>query len=71
MQSVIMDDQWSKAAVLGRTDGLLARDRISLVLDQDSPFLELAPFAGHKLDNSTPCANLIAGIGSVWCVHTS
>ncbi|KAM5385585.1 hypothetical protein ACJZ2D_000784 [Fusarium nematophilum] len=43
---------------------LLARDRISLLLDHDSPFLELAQFAGFGLD-STPCASLIAGIGKV------
>ncbi|KAF4972233.1 hypothetical protein FSARC_1130 [Fusarium sarcochroum] len=43
---------------------LLARDRVALLLDHDSPFLELAQFAGHGLD-STPCASLIAGIGTV------
>ncbi|KAF9637473.1 Carboxyl transferase [Lasiodiplodia theobromae] len=44
---------------------LLARDRISLLLDQDSPFLELGTFAGYGLEDSNACANLIAGIGSV------
>ncbi|KAL1966031.1 hypothetical protein VTN77DRAFT_4971 [Rasamsonia byssochlamydoides] len=44
---------------------LLPRDRISLLLDQDSPFLELGCFAGFGNPDSTPCANLIAGIGSV------
>ncbi|KAL4890267.1 carboxyl transferase domain-containing protein [Aspergillus ambiguus] len=44
---------------------LLARDRISLLLDQDSPFLELCAFAGFGNNDSTPCANLIAGIGSI------
>lgn len=44
---------------------LLARDRISLLLDTDSPFLELCGFAGHGLKDSSPCANLIAGIGLV------
>ncbi|KAI9146711.1 Acyl-CoA ligase sidI [Paramyrothecium foliicola] len=43
---------------------LLPRDRIALLLDQDSPFLELGPFAGFGNENSTPCANLIAGIGN-------
>ncbi|KAL2205943.1 ClpP/crotonase [Sarocladium strictum] len=43
---------------------LLARDRISLLLDHDSPFLELAQFAGFGLD-STPSASLIAGVGKV------
>ncbi|KAI5465061.1 carboxyl transferase domain-containing protein [Mariannaea sp. PMI_226] len=44
---------------------LLPRDRISLLLDQDSPFLELCPFAGYGNTNSTPCGNLISGIGLV------
>ncbi|BFZ55811.1 hypothetical protein PYCC9005_002852 [Savitreella phatthalungensis] len=44
---------------------LLARDRISLLLDEDSPWLELLPFAGLDLPDEPPCANLIAGIGRV------
>ncbi|CAG9985063.1 unnamed protein product [Clonostachys byssicola] len=44
---------------------LLPRDRISLLLDDDSPFLELCAFAGFGNADSTPCANLIAGVGSV------
>ena len=44
---------------------LLARDRISLVLDPGSPFLELGPFAGFGLEDSSPCASLISGIGSI------
>lgn len=46
-----------------------ARDRIALLLDFDSPFLELCPFAGHKLPNSNNCANIIAGIGIVRLVQ--
>lgn len=41
-----------------------ARDRVALLLDHDSPFLELAPFAGYGLD-STPAASICAGIGKV------
>jgi acetyl-CoA carboxylase carboxyltransferase component len=44
---------------------LLARDRVALLLDQDSPFLELGAFAGFQNEDSTPCANLISGIGNV------
>lgn len=44
---------------------LLPRDRIALILDQDSPFLELGAFAGFENKDSTTCANIIAGIGSV------
>ncbi|KAH7205132.1 propionyl-CoA carboxylase beta chain [Fusarium redolens] len=44
---------------------LLARDRVSLLLDQHSPFLELCALAGHGLDSSSPSASLVAGIGTV------
>lgn len=44
---------------------MLARDRISFLLDEDSPFLELQAFAGLDLKDEPPCANLIAGIGRV------
>ncbi|KIW16277.1 hypothetical protein PV08_06328 [Exophiala spinifera] len=44
---------------------LLARDRISLLLDAESPFLELGSFAGFDLEESSPCASLLAGIGSI------
>ncbi|KAJ6104850.1 hypothetical protein N7523_011170 [Penicillium sp. IBT 18751x] len=44
---------------------LLPRDRVALLLDQDSPFLELGAFAGFGNKDSTPCANLISGIGNV------
>ncbi|ETS77223.1 hypothetical protein PFICI_11097 [Pestalotiopsis fici W106-1] len=44
---------------------LLVRDRVSLVLDQDSPFLELGVFMGYNLKDSSPCASLIGGIGNV------
>jgi acetyl-CoA carboxylase carboxyltransferase component len=43
----------------------IARDRIALLLDHDSPFLELGAFAGFGNPNSTPSGNLIAGIGNV------
>jgi hypothetical protein len=44
---------------------LPARDRISLLLDHDSPFLELGAFAGFGNKDSNACGNLITGIGSV------
>ncbi|KAL4916368.1 carboxyl transferase domain-containing protein [Aspergillus aurantiobrunneus] len=44
---------------------LLPRDRVALLLDQDTPFLELGAFAGYRNPESTPCANMIAGIGNV------
>ncbi|KAK7459925.1 carboxyl transferase [Colletotrichum acutatum] len=42
-----------------------ARDRIALLLDEDSPFLELGCFAGFRISGSNSCANIIAGIGLV------
>ncbi len=44
---------------------LLARDRIALLLDPGSSFLELGSFAGFGLEDSSPCASLLAGIGSI------
>ncbi|CAM1501358.1 Fc.00g105200.m01.CDS01 [Cosmosporella sp. VM-42] len=44
---------------------VLARDRIALLLDEESPFLELGSFAGFEIPGSNCCANLIAGIGLV------
>ncbi|KAF7561554.1 hypothetical protein G7046_g2583 [Stylonectria norvegica] len=41
------------------------RDRIALLLDSGSPFLELGAFAGFEIEGSNRCANLIAGIGLV------
>ena len=43
---------------------LLARERIELLLDQDSPFLELSPLAGWGSD-FTVGASVVTGIGVV------
>lgn len=43
-----------------------ARDRVHLLLDPDTPFLELGCFAGFNLDTSSPAASLITGIGVIW-----
>lgn len=45
---------------------MIARDRVALLLDPDTPFLELGSFAGYKLDTSSPSASLITGIGVIW-----
>jgi hypothetical protein len=50
----------------GITVLMLARDRVHLLLDPDTPFLELGAFAGYKLDTSSPSASIITGIGVVW-----
>ena len=44
---------------------LLARDRVAFLLDEDSPFLEVCSFAGLDIEDGSPCASLVAGIGLV------
>jgi len=45
---------------------LLARERIEFVLDEGSPFLEIAPFAAYDIyENKAPSAGIIAGIGKI------
>lgn len=45
---------------------LLPRDRVTRLLDEESPFLELAPLAAEGLyDGEAPAAGVIAGIGLV------
>lgn len=45
---------------------LLPRDRVNLLLDPGSPFLEVAPLAAWGLyENDVPAAGLITGVGRV------
>ncbi|PYI37403.1 methylcrotonoyl-CoA carboxylase [Arthrobacter psychrolactophilus] len=45
---------------------LLPRDRVDQLLDDGSPFLEVAPLAAHEMyDGASPGAGVIAGIGLV------
>ncbi len=45
---------------------LLPRERVQMLLDPGTPFLELAPLAALNMyGNAAPCAGLIAGIGRV------
>ncbi|MBC7728496.1 MAG: methylcrotonoyl-CoA carboxylase, partial [Microbacteriaceae bacterium] len=45
---------------------LLPRDRVEMLLDPGTPFLEIAPLAGLNLyDNAAPGGGIIAGIGRV------
>lgn len=53
-----------KAAQL-KSKGLLARDRIELLLDQDSFFLELLPFVGLESDELNAGGTTISGIGCI------
>ncbi|RUS25464.1 acetyl/propionyl-CoA carboxylase, partial [Jimgerdemannia flammicorona] len=49
---------------------LLARDRIELLLDEDSPFLEICPLAGWGQKDMTLGGSIVAGIGLVCGVET-
>ena len=45
---------------------LLARDRITTLLDPGSPFLEIAPLAAEDMyDGAAPAAGIVCGIGRV------
>ncbi|ALV39882.1 acetyl-CoA carboxylase carboxyltransferase subunit [Pseudarthrobacter sulfonivorans] len=44
---------------------LLARERVDLLLDEDTPLLELSSFAGAHESEEHPGARLITGIGQV------
>ena len=44
---------------------VLARRRVSLLLDENSPFLELGAFTGFGNEDSTIAASLVTGIGLV------
>jgi acetyl-CoA carboxylase carboxyltransferase component len=60
-------DALAKHAQQGK---LLVRDRVSRLLDPQSPFLEIAPLAGLELyENVPPGAGLVAGIGRVHGRH--
>lgn len=53
---------------------LLPRERVELLLDRDSHFLELCALAGHDVDDHTTGASSIGGIGlvsGVECVLTA
>ncbi|MFZ4579698.1 MAG: carboxyl transferase domain-containing protein [Myxococcota bacterium] len=46
--------------------GLLVRDRISLLLDAGSPFLEVSPLAAFGMyEDTAPAAGMVAGVGRV------
>ena len=45
---------------------LTARDRINILLDKDSFFLELSPLAAHDVyDSPLPASGLVSGIGKI------
>lgn len=44
---------------------LLPRDRVEMLLDEGSYFLEIAPLAGIGMENESPGAGVIGGVGLV------
>jgi len=44
---------------------LLPRDRVNLLLDRDSPFLEICPLAGLHVGGAVPGGSVVAGVGWV------
>jgi len=45
---------------------IFVRDRVDGLLDEGSPFLEIAPLAAHDLyGGAAPCAGLVCGVGRV------
>ena len=78
LMAQLVDDLNAKLAQIGLGGGetararhtargkLLPRERVEMLLDPDTPFLEIAPLAALDLyDNAAPGAGMIAGIGRV------
>ncbi len=74
----VVDDLRLKVAEIERGGGerarerhlsrgkLLPRDRVRVLLDEGSPFLELSQFAGYQMyDDPVPAGGIITGIGRV------
>jgi acetyl-CoA carboxylase carboxyltransferase component len=61
------EDRSEKALVRQREQGKLSvRERLDLLLDRDTPFLEIAPLAAYDLyDKKVHSAGIVAGIGVV------
>src|SRR5258706_5527393 len=58
-------DETSRKRHQGRGK-LLARERIRLLLDPGSPFLELSAFAAYQMyDGAVPAAGIVTGIGHI------
>ena len=76
--SALVDDLRSKAATIRLGGGvalkerhegrgkLFVRDRITTLLDEGSPFLEISQFAAFGVyEQDIPCAGVVAGTGRV------
>jgi len=57
------DDARKKHTARGK---LLPRDRVQMLLDPGTPFLEFSQLAAYEMyDNAAPAAGIITGIGRV------
>jgi 3-methylcrotonyl-CoA carboxylase beta subunit len=58
-------DEASRKRHIGRGK-LLARERVRLLIDPGSPFLELSAFAAHGMyDGAVPAAGIVTGVGRI------
>lgn len=63
-----INNQDTEAAKRHKSKGkLLARERIDLLLDKGSPFLEFSPLAGHELYGKevVNSGGIVTGVGKI------
>ncbi len=69
IEQKVRDTESRQAARFRSRGQLLPRERVALMLDRGSPFLEICPLAGYRMhddeDGSLAGGNTIAGIGFV------
>lgn len=65
MQEALFQGEEKYLARTKKAGRLLARERIELLLDRDSPFMELCPLAGWGMDGFGPGGTIVCGIGFV------
>ncbi|GAA3916704.1 acyl-CoA carboxylase subunit beta [Litoribacillus peritrichatus] len=69
IEKSVLDTAEKSRAKFEKKGKLLPRERLNLLLDQDSPFIELCGLAGYKMhddkDGTTAGGGLISGIGFV------
>lgn len=65
MQKSLFQGEEKYLARAKKAGKLTARERVELLLDMDSPFLELMPLAGYGHSGSAVGASTVAGIGLV------
>lgn len=64
-QEALFQGEEKYTARVKKAGRLLARERIELLLDTDSPFMELLPLAGWGMDGFSTGGTIVVGIGFV------